>query len=176
MASTKNIQMEITVPSNDYQRIVDSDKSGNSVETFRKLAEYFFHTYANGGLLLKPQDVSRLSKSIGKTVSGPEDLILAIEKANNNEDGQSVYKLILDPAALEPYKEYAKFQGLTLEEFVQDCFLQIVDNGWLYNIDLSTRLIALTKEDHDAISDFLGKKVFTGADIAKAMKSQLEVK
>lgn len=174
--ANKNIQMEFTINANDYQRIVDSDQEKNPVEVFKKLAEFFFHNYANGGLLMKPQDVSRVAKSTGSPVNGPEDIIKAIELSKQNEDGQFTFKFSLDPTIVEQYRSYADYQGITIRQFMEDNFQQVIFNGWLYEVDQNNKMVAFTPSDYNTLRDLLDGSV-SGKEIVKALESVLaEVK
>lgn len=168
--ANKNIQMEFSVPVNDYQRIVDSDPSASPVEVFRKLAEFFFHNYANGGITLKPSEVVRLSKSIGKQVQSADDIVKSVEVSKENEDGQFTFKFSLDPSIVESYAGYARDQGISMRQFMEDCFQQVIFNGWLYEVDPHNKLISLCPSDYNTLVDILGHG-FTGHDIVKAVSA-----
>lgn len=170
--ANKNIQMEFSINANDYQRIVDSDKDKSPVDVFKRLAEFFFHTYANGGLLLKPQDVSRIAKSIGSPVNGPDEIVKAIELSKQNEDGQFTFKFSLDPTIVEQYRSYADYQGITLRQFMEDNFQQVIFNGWLYEVDQNNKLVAFTPEDYNNLRGLLGGNI-SGREIIKALESVL---
>jgi len=178
MANTnKTIQLEFQLNQSDYDKIV-SAAGGDSVVAFRGLGEFFYHNYANGGLMLRPNDLARMSKSVGRPVRTAVEVTELVEKGASVKDGKNVFPLSLDPSALAVFEDTAKTMGWTMEQLFQDCVDQIVDQGWLYSMAPGNLLLQIQASDRKFLEDLLGTVNFYGADLVKKLKelSAVEVK
>ena len=165
----KTIQLEFQINQADYDRIVDAS-GGDSVVAFKGLAEFFYHSYANGGLMLRPNDLARMSKSAGRPIRTAVEVSELVEKGASVKDGKNVFQLALDPSVLPVFEETAKTMGWTMDQLMQDCVNQIVDQGWLYVMSPGNKLIQLSDVDRQWLEGYLGTPNFYGADVVKKLR------
>ena len=175
MANTnKTIQLEFQLNCADYDKIV-SAAGGDAVVAFKGLAEFFYHNYANGGLMLRPNDLARMSKSVNRPVRTAVEVTELVEKGASVKDGKNIFPLTLDPSALSVFEDTAKTMGWTMEELFQDCVNQIVDQGWLYTMAPGNLMLQISPSDRIFLEGVLGKVNFYGSDVVKKMKEILAV-
>ena len=134
----------------------------------KSCVESYLHEYATGGLLLTGPEIGRINKITGKPVQASSDIIDSIEKSAKQHKGQRVFQLEIDPALLETFKGYAEFQGVSLDEFVNQCWGEILANGWLYQMNTEITWVPFSPENIKYIKKAAGQD--EGINSATVMK------
>lgn len=171
MAKNKNkVALEFELSEQDTKTLEEVAGKGNLTTFLKEWIEKALAVYANGGLTLEGNDLSQISKACGKSISTSEELIKAVEGANKLNKGQRVFQFVLDPALLESFSGYAEFNGTSLDVFMQDCWGQILANGWLYQMAPDVVWLALSRQLADEVKAASKDEVVTSDSIKKVLK------
>ena len=131
------IHLSIDVESVDYEKMSNAaTRSKLPVSEFlNKAVSGYISGRANGGLMLSGVDIDRIKKTTGSDVSSPGDIVALAEKGVDMKDGKKGFYVDIDPSLLSHAEELSSSMGISVQEFVDQCWSFILANGWLHEIN-----------------------------------------
>jgi hypothetical protein len=132
------------------------------------LAAYLLTHYAQGGLMLKAEEMANLQTITKTKIVNSASITALVERALERRDGGCRVEATIDDSLMEPIRELANAMGLTVNAFVTDALNTMLTNGWLYAITPTGGTIYLTKEQHDLLKGKLGEH-YTSDRILEAL-------
>ncbi len=169
------VNLELSIPIKDYE--VFEEVAPDSVpEYLNTCVANYLSAYADGGLMLSGKDIQDMSDALGGDVTSSADIVNAVRNSVPEEDGQACYKVVIDPSLKPSIEEMADFQGVSVDQWMTNCWSHIITNGWLYGISGEIRWIPFTNSQMKEISDAIGKRVESSSDIVYLVTVQSGVK
>jgi hypothetical protein len=163
------VPVELSISKESYDKISALKKSEGSQSialAINIMCSQFLNAYANGGVLVKPENMEKVEKALGK-INSDLDLVEAVQKSRGLEDGLHTLKVSIDPALWPALEEFSKTISLTPEQVMDDIAHRIVRDSFAYYINTQQwePVIYLTEAQGRKLEKLLGKRKFTGADI-----------
>lgn len=153
------------------QEVLESAAGKKGLAPFLKAyAEAYFHEVAQGGLLLTSADMISLKKASGKDIQSSEEILELVEKGKKLSKGNHTFEITLDPALVDSFRQNADFMGITVDEFLQDCWSHIHANGWLYQVMPDVNWVPLNSSDVKAIKEATNTEIVTSSDIVEMVR------
>ena len=137
-------------------------------------ARQWFENFRDGGLMLSPDQVSKIQEVAEKPIANGNDVVAAVGKTRGVADGQRTFLLTIDPAFVGPYQERAKEMGRTVEELISDMWAMALDGSWAMSLEASY-LPPVFFPNFRLIQTLTGKSRPTGAEIEKAISELVQV-
>ena len=157
----------------DLSTLTEAFKAdGNPTETIKTCVENYLHEYANGGFVLTAEDVATMGKTLGKKVGDSKDIITALEDSAGNKKGSKVFKLEVDPALIGSFEDAAKMRGVTVEDYVTECWNYIHANGWMFNMNPDVAWVPFGGQDAEYLKSSTGSPVLTSTGVVNLLKKR----
>lgn len=174
MAVPKRVTVPIRLSlSEGAFEIIARDFPTNPIgEVLESRCNFFVDSFAHGGFVLTPDNVTSIETNYGKSVTGPRDVVKATEKAASREDGRDVYSFSIDPVYTAPMLERAEQIGRTPGELMAEAVEFSLENHWLMNLDFDGKRRIFTRDQEAFFVDFTDVKDFTISDIITACKTR----
>jgi hypothetical protein len=139
-----------------------------------RVAMGLLEALASGGVMLTPLQVQRVQDAAGKELDA-EDISCLAEVGSGRKDGQCSFTLNIEPAYLDLLRPVADFQGVTIEQVLQNAMDQAWDNGWLYADTPTIQLdrIVLTQKDRKRMETLINRKFTSGSDLVAGLAEAL---
>jgi hypothetical protein len=134
-------------------------------------AEQMLEAFADGGMMLKVEDVMEVAANVGKQIESSRDVVRATEGRASKKDGQVFISGVIDPAHVEAVQEAADMSGMTLDEHLSEVFFTAVENGWLHESQAPGKRRVFTPEQEAWLTKELGQDKFTVGEIIQHIKS-----
>jgi hypothetical protein len=148
----------------------------NDMQKLVTLTESLLRDTAGGGMMLTPEELARITEATGVDPTCGEDLIPLLSEAAGIEEGKMTFKVSIDPAYEEYYKEPAEMQGRTVKDLIQDIFDTFMDQDPLeYNMGNMgfPEVFRMTQKDKELVEKILGAKFQDGTSLAKLIQQAL---
>lgn len=169
--STKSkIALELELENQDQETLSAAAGDSGLIPYVKACVEAYLREYANGGLLLSGQEVSRVSKIAKADVTSSEDVIGLIEKAKRSDRGNSTFQITLDPSLVDSFRQNAEFKGVTVDDLLQECWNHIHANGWLYQMNPDVLWIPLGGKELAEIKKISPEASATSRDIIELLR------
>lgn len=171
------IPAEVSISKDAYDKLAAQRKSqGNAALTslaLSSMCSQFLETYANGGILVKSENLKRIEEAVGQEVSNDTQLVEKVEKAAGRESGQYCVQISIDPALWPSVEEHATVIGMTPQEIMQDMAHRMIRDSLSFYISNQTYepVIYVTDEQGKKFEKMFGKRHITGSDILKALEA-----
>lgn len=175
-ATNVNLNLSVSIPQEAYD--VFKVVSGGPVEEYvSKCVSSYLLAYASGGLMLSEDDVKAISEALGEEVGSSADIVIAITDkapAVNEEQGEFLVKM--DPSLAVNVKSSADVLGITVDQWLQNCWGHIMANGWLYGISGDIRWIPFDLNQIKEIEKAYGKSLDSSSSICNVLADRLGAK
>ena len=125
---------------------------------------------ADGGLLLTPDEVARITDATGVDPSCGEDLIPYLSAGSGIEEGCHIFKAAIDPVYMTRLEEIAGFREWPIQQVVQEMVDHCLENNWYEEITDQPRHVRMTEDDVKALEEVLEGKFSTGTELAELIK------
>lgn len=122
-----------------------------------------------GGILLPPSAVARMREALKETPT-VDVVVEQFEKGVGREMGKLSIVVGLDPAYEGILQEAAQFNGMTIQEMIQNSWDTAWDNGWLYDPHDRVQRVLMTTEQKQELETLLGKTFANGTELYAAVK------
>ena len=132
-------------------------------------ARLWFEGFANGGIMLSPDQIKSIEKIIGKPIANGNDVVNAAGASQNIQDGSRTFLLTLDPTWVQPLKDRAAEMGRTPEDLVNDMFSIGFENNWAYSLEPSYQPPVYFPHP-EILKGLTGKDHPTGAEVESGIK------
>ena len=133
-------------------------------------ARLWFENFANGGVMLTPDQVRKIEDTIGKQVENGNDVVSAVGASRNIADGANTFVLSLDPTWVQPLIDRATEMGRTPGELINDMFSIGMENNWAYSID-AVYQPPIYFPHREILKTLTGKDRPTGAEVEASIKT-----
>jgi hypothetical protein len=143
------------------------------VQKIRDMAETVLEQIAQGGIVLDPDEVQRITDSTGVPFASGDDLVPFLSERSAMVDGKHRVTVLIDPANYPAYEELAKVQERTVDELMQEVVDMVQENEWVYELHPRPRHILMTEADAKLLEELAGGKFSTGADLAQLLIARL---
>lgn len=168
--SKNKIVLELELSEQDYVTLKENSPEGDISNFVKTCSEAYLHEYSQGGLMLSADEVNRINKHAEKAVSNSSDIVNLAEKAGKTKSGSKTFTVTLDPALVDSFKAQAAFQGITVDEFIQQCWSFIHANGWLYQMNPDVTWIPLSDQDVKYIKTKVTADVVTSKEVLEVVR------
>ncbi len=160
----------IEVDEEGYNRIIDQ-LPGEEPAAFRfqGFLNGLVADFVGGGLMLSPEDMSRIRDSAPD--AGPDEIIKAVAESAGMSEGQMVVRWTVDPSYWEPLRAIAEAQSMEVEQVIQNLMDNAVNGGWFYDLNALIKPIAMTAEEYAEVGELIGIKEFGVADLIKHIRA-----
>lgn len=140
----------------------------------KAVAEQLLSQQAGGGMMLVPEEMSRIREATGIDPNTGEDLIPFLSAGSGILEGKHTFQIQVDPAHFPGYEEAAFAQGRDVKELFQDVINQALDDDWMGQMVLRPPdIIRFTQDDRAALTKLLGEPFATGTELAELVKKAL---
>jgi hypothetical protein len=177
--STKstNVQMnlELSIPQDDYAVFQEVAESQSVDEYVKACVTNYLSAYANGGLMLSVEDLEEISEVSGNEITSSSDIVDAVKNTSANNE-ENCFNIHVDSSLMSNVEESARIIGISVEQWVYNCWGHILANGWLYGISADTTWIPLNKEQCKEIREIIGRDCTSSSDIMEAIAAKSGVK
>ena len=134
----------------------------------------WIENFRDGGLMLSPDQVSKIQEVAAKPIANGNDVVSAIGKTRGNADGQRTFLLSLDPTFVGPLQVRADEMGRTPEDLINDMFSMALDNNWAMSLDAAYQPPVFFPH-FKIVQTLTGLDRPTGAEIEKAISELVRV-
>jgi hypothetical protein len=170
------LPVELTISKDAYEKIAAVKKTdgGNLALALSIMCAQFLDQFANGGIMVKPENLKKIEEAVGSPVANDTDLLEVIQKSAGREEGQYTIKVNVEPALWPAIAEHAQVIGMTPEEVMTDMAMRMIRDSLAFYVNNQTYepVVYLTEKDGRKLEKLLGKKKFSGADILSLIKQQ----
>ena len=168
----KEIHLKLLVDSADYE-VMEKAASDRKLETLnflQKAINNYITSRAGGGLMLTVNDLDRIRKTTGAVINVPADVVTAAEKGVGMKDGKKGFTVDIDPSLLSHATEMAGSMGITVQEFVEQCWSFVLANGWLHEINPEAHWIPFSPSHIRRLKDAVGENINSDTIVAGLKK------
>jgi predicted HicB family RNase H-like nuclease len=172
--STKstNIQipLELSIPQADHEVLEEAaSKESISVQEYiHACVSKYLSAYANGGLMLSAEDLVAIGETSGQEITSSSDIVDAILSRAEDHSPNS-FTISVDPSVMANVEESARVIGVSIEQWVHNCWGHILANGWLYAISADTTWIPLSKDQCAKVRSVIGRDCTSSNDVMDAI-------
>lgn len=172
--TTGQLAFQISLPPNVATTIADRipGEELTAIDKLASVAEGLMEQLAEGGIMLSAADVERLSET-GHEVADAEDIVKMAESAVNFDQGQYVFRAVIDPANMPPLEELAKSNGISVEQMATDMLNYGIEQDWLYEVPPGYKSVRLTPEQNRMIAAMIGVPDFNGVHLEKFLREKI---
>ena len=168
-----NLDVEISSAANE---VFEEVAPGAVKEYLTTCVENYLSAYANGGLMLSEDDLEEIGQAIGETVTSSADIVNAVQNGStDSQDQEGVFKVQVDPSLVSNIQASADVLGITMEQWLQNCWGHILANGWLYGISGDIRWVPFNLPKILEIEKVYGKPLDSSESICEALTAQMGV-
>lgn len=164
------IVLELELNEQDFVTLKENAPEGDISAFVKDCSEQYLHEYSQGGLMLSADEVVRINKHAEKPVQNSADLVNLAEKAGKTKGGGKTFTVTLDPALVDSFKSQALFQGITVDDFIQQCWSHIIANGWLYQMSPDVTWIPFSEQDIKFIKTKTTTDVVTSKEVLEVAR------
>lgn len=164
-----HIPLTLVLREETAKQFQDSLKDVPFTDWLATRARLWFENYANGGVMLSPDQVKKIEETVEKPVSNGSDVVNAVGASRNIQDGSHTFLLTLDPTWVQPLKDRAAEMGRTPEELIDDMFSIGMENNWAYSLD-PTYQPPVYFPHPEILKGLTGKDRPTGAEVEKGIQ------
>jgi len=166
------IHLSLEIDPTDYEKMSNAAaKSKIPVPDFLNRAiSGYISGRANGGLMLSGNDIDRIKKTTGSSISTPGDVVSLAEKGVDMKDGKRGFYVEIDPSLLAHADEMSKSMGITIQEFVDQCWSFILANGWLHEVNPDAHWIPFSIAHVRKIKEVVGDHINSDTIVAGLKK------
>ena len=170
--NTQIIALEIGISESNFNTFA-SASADKPIPFIKGCVESYLHEYANGGLMLTASEVDRINKASKGKVKSSEEVIEAVEKSNKIKDGNSSFSITLDPSLVETLQGQADFTGVTMDEYLQMQWANIMAQGWLTGAMPDIYWVPLNTADLRKIKKSDGSSATTSKDVVDTLREKV---
>lgn len=147
--------------------------SASPEDQLSRLASQFLKMHADGGVMLRAQDIDAVQQTTGVNIRVGSDVVKALNQPTTpRKDGALQVVVSIDPSYEAPLNEIATTTGMSVDELVNRSFNYGVAQGFLLNLpDLD--LMAVTTSDHEWMDNFMGKRAYSLAEVLDKVRAAL---
>lgn len=166
------LQLNIELDQADHSVFgVNAGKGG--LQAFLKgCIETYLHQYANGGVMISPEEVGLINKSLPTPISSSEDIVSALKPKGRVQSGASTVPVVLDPTIMTPLMDAATFRGISVDDLIAECWGHILANGWLLDMSTDCRWVPFSRTDVEKIKKITGLDDVISTSIMKALEKK----
>jgi len=176
-AKSTNVQvnLSLSIPKEDYE--VFESVATESVEGYlNSCVSNYLSAYAKGGLMLSEDDIEQIGAAIGEEVTSSVDIVNAIRHGSVEDDDENTFKIKIDPSLTANVKSSADVLGITVDQWMNNCWGHIISNGWLYGISGDIRWVPFDLNKIMEIEKDYGKPLDSSNSICEALTAKTGVK
>lgn len=161
---------EITVP-NKHLPAIKAGVEGDSpvADKVAALAEGTLLDLCEGGMMLNAQAVKRMAESLGK-VPTVEQVITEFSRGVGRVAGKLQITVDLPPEMESVIQAAADFQGVPIQQVLQDAWNTAWDNGDFYDYRPYVERVLMRNEDKAKLVKLLGKDFVSGTELAELVE------
>lgn len=177
-AKSTNVQvnLSLSIPKEDHE-VFESVAQESVEEYLNTCVANYLSAYAKGGLMLSEDDIEQIGAAIGEEVTSSADIVNAIRHGSVPEDDdENTFKIKIDPSLTSNVKSSAEVLGITVDQWMNNCWGHIISNGWLYGISGDIRWVPFDLNKIMEIEKAYGKQLDSSDSICEALTAQMGVK
>jgi hypothetical protein len=127
------IPLTVSIKEESIAKLVPAGSSTPVADALSARCSQYLEVTADGGLVLRSEELSEIEKNWGKQIRSGQDVVKAtMIKAGRTEEGQTRFEGYLDPVWTEPLKVLALESGRSVDELVREVYEMALENNWLY--------------------------------------------
>lgn len=140
-ATNIELALNLSIPKEDLD-VFESVSGDDGVGAYiANCVTNYLLAYAKGGLMLSPEDVREISDATGDEVASSADIVRAATRKAESSDSGDGLRVHIDPALVQNIQDSASVVGISVEDWLNNCWGHIIANGWLYEISANIRWI-----------------------------------
>ena len=157
-----------TITSGAVEKLVDvhlSEADYNNIlktkSDFGKIVNFLVSNYAQGGIMVQPSKISYLTELTGLPIVSQVDIVDVVENSVRRGSAAGDLRVVMDvdPAFAPALEDLAQAQGRTVNEIVKECLEIVLQNSWLYSIELTGGSVPLLAEQRRELELIMGCEV-----------------
>lgn len=163
------LPISITLDKTYYDTLIkDVSPNVQPIDVLSRKAQAFLESFALGGVMLKPDQVSEIERNCGKSISHGDDVVRATEAPAKKSGGRAAFEVTIDPTWMVPFEDLAKTTGRTVEALISDMWEFALQNNWAYNFRPAFPPVYIG--DYAFLQEFTGTERPTGEELISAIK------
>lgn len=163
------INLQVDLSEESFANLTSLSKANSPQESASLWAKFLLDNYVNGGMMLTPSDLQTIEKSAGLSMSGPGDIISAIQASAGRDGGQYTVKASIEPAFWPHLEESASARGMAPSELLSELINYAVSEGWLYEWEPDGLKWYLSRSVRDRYERVMKRKTVTEADFLEML-------
>jgi hypothetical protein len=164
--------IQVVLKEATYKRLTENLQHGSPYDVLSARASVFFEHMAEGGLMLKPEQVQKIEENAKRQIQNGEDVVAAAEQAVGRKDGGLSVSVRIDPVWETPLRDLAEQTDRTIEALLTDLFTIAMENNWVYATMPSTPPIYI--QDSKLLKEFTGEERPTSVEIEHSMREWMK--
>lgn len=170
-APSVELELNLSISKEDFE--VFSSVSDSQVNEYvSNCVLNYLSAYAKGGLMLSGDDVRDISVALGEDVSSSRDIVNAIKNPPvDQSESSGDFRIKVDPSLVDNIKGSADVLGITVEQWMNNCWGHIIANGWLYGISADIRWVPFPLGRIKEIEKAYGKPLDSSSSICEALSA-----
>lgn len=162
------IPVTLTLTAQSFEFLEKNSPEGKIAEQLASWVKNWMDQQSRGGLMLDSVDHDALADANGgKRFRDSRSLTRAVMKGLNRDDGAFSFRVLVDPAYVQPLEEQATASAMTVEELVTGIIDMVVTKGWLWDFSPADgRNIPFTAQMLTACAELCDKHRVDSADIS----------
>ena len=127
---------------------------------------------AEGGMMLKSDDMEAIRQATGIDVESGADLIAPLSEATSRKSGMLMIPYYVDPSVEAAYQNIADMQSRTVQELFQEVTDFVIENEMVYNLLPQQRpdAVYMTPAARAELVGVLEGEFSNGTELAKLVK------
>lgn len=169
------VNLELSIPQADYAVFEEVAEPQPVEEYVKGCVSNYLSAYANGGLMLSADDLADIGQVCGSDITSSSDIVEAV-KSGAGKHTENSFQVSVDPSLMANVEESARVLGISVEQWVYNCWGHILANGWLYGISADTTWVALNKSQCETVRAIIGRDCTSSTDVMEAITAKSGVK
>jgi hypothetical protein len=167
----KVFNMDLSIPVDMVPKILEMEmrEEFNEGQRIGIVALGALMDFANGGIMLAPEELDRMVEATGiERPTCGEDIVALLSESTGMKEGKHDFHVTIDPVYMALYEEPARIQGRETGDLMQEIVDSVFDNDALgYLVSGTPRIMRMLEKDYQALKDLLGKDFDNGTDLAR---------
>ncbi len=175
------VPLELSINQDTYDKLAKaSNTAGNAgLTTIRMSAmcSQFLDGYASGGMMVGPDSIALIEKTIDKRLETEGQLVIEFQKAQRRDNGEYVVDVQV-PAAIWPaVLEFSQVTGSDPKEMLRDICTRAIREQLSFYVNAQTweAVIYVTEAEDKELRKIFGTGRITGKQVLEALRAKQEV-
>lgn len=154
---------------------VENPDATTDAQKIGGIALQLLRDQADGGLMIRPGEMQRITEATGVDPECGEDLVQVLSGATGVEEGKHRVAVLIDPSYYPAYQEIAAIQERPVEALFQEAIDAALEQEWVYQLkpEQAPARILMPPSIKEELEQLLDGKFSTGTELAALVKKAI---